>query len=307
MSRSNNNDYPMIVDSRIREFFSSIDFKRFLVVLFFSSCSVAIPFFLLSIFFKLTQVVQNSLNITDQVLYSLAVIVLPYITYMALFRINSRFKYVDLNKYDTLNTSIFFLNIIAITILIVLVLSGSGSAKLSYFATFPVHIWLLVTPFFFHFVVYNKDLDSFFVDHKIEKLDIRQLIFGFLFYVASLILMNLILYILKDIVVIDNYKVIDVINSMDSSILLFAIIFVPITEELFFRGFLLKRAGLLTSSFIFALFHLSYLSIVQLIASFVIGVVLGLVYTKSNLNTCIFTHFFFNFFSIIAIKILQVF
>lgn len=72
-------------------------------------------------------------------------------------------------------------------------------------------------------------------------------------------------------------------------------------EEVFFRGFLQPRAGLLATSVIFALAHVSYGSVSEVVVVFVLSLVLGLLYQRTrNLAAPITMHFTFNLVNLIA-------
>ncbi len=68
-----------------------------------------------------------------------------------------------------------------------------------------------------------------------------------------------------------------------------------LTEELFFRGFLQARIGNFAQAVLFSVAHLSYLSVIQLLVTFVLGYVFGLAYRRTgSLWTPIGAHFTFN-------------
>jgi uncharacterized protein len=66
-------------------------------------------------------------------------------------------------------------------------------------------------------------------------------------------------------------------------------------EEWFFRGFLTPRLGVIFSSALFALGHLAYGSIIEVIGAFVLGIFLASMYKKNkNLWPNFFAHFLYN-------------
>lgn len=84
----------------------------------------------------------------------------------------------------------------------------------------------------------------------------------------------------------------------------FAIIILvsPIAEEIFFRGFLQKKFGLVASAIIFGASHGVYGSIAELIGALTMGLVLGAyVLKKQRLLPVIFAHMLYNSLSIYAI------
>jgi hypothetical protein len=67
-------------------------------------------------------------------------------------------------------------------------------------------------------------------------------------------------------------------------------------EEVFFRGFLIKRIGLLASTVLFALLHGFYGSVLEVLGAFVLGFILGYYFIKKNsLYSIIGAHFLYNF------------
>ncbi|MEM3412125.1 MAG: CPBP family intramembrane glutamic endopeptidase [archaeon] len=69
-------------------------------------------------------------------------------------------------------------------------------------------------------------------------------------------------------------------------------------EEIFFRGFLLKRIGLVASSFIFAYFHVIYGSLGEVIVAFFAGLILGKIFIlRKNIVAPILAHLQFNLLS----------
>ena len=87
-------------------------------------------------------------------------------------------------------------------------------------------------------------------------------------------------------------------------LILFTSITAGVTEELFFRGYLIPRLeilfkntylAILISSILFGLTHYSYGTLIQIIAPFFIGIILALHYQKHrNITIIIICHFLWN-------------
>jgi len=78
-------------------------------------------------------------------------------------------------------------------------------------------------------------------------------------------------------------------------VLVYLITVRPIAEEIFFRGFLTQKTGLLFSSIFFALAHMFYYSIAEIIGAFVLGLILAYFYLKTkNLYPNILSHIGYN-------------
>ncbi len=77
---------------------------------------------------------------------------------------------------------------------------------------------------------------------------------------------------------------------------------IPFDEETMFRGFLVPRVGIIVSALIFAALHASYLSIAEVIAAFVYGLLAGYTFKKTgSLYTTIMAHALINLVAVIAI------
>jgi len=102
----------------------------------------------------------------------------------------------------------------------------------------------------------------------------------------------------------DTHKVYEIISGVPAWILVVAVLVAPITEELFFRGALFPRVGMVLSSLLFSLFHISYGSVAEIIGAFLIGMVFAFVYKKSkSIITPILLHVGFNLVSVVAVMI----
>lgn len=101
----------------------------------------------------------------------------------------------------------------------------------------------------------------------------------------------------------DQQKVSDKILSLPLIVLLFAVVGAPVTEELFFRGFLVPRAGVFLSAALFGMLHFAYGSVVEVLGAFLIGLVLGASFKFSkSVTPCMFAHMVYNAISITFIS-----
>jgi len=84
--------------------------------------------------------------------------------------------------------------------------------------------------------------------------------------------------------------------------LIFTFLIAPINEEIFFRGFLVPRIGIILSAIIFAILHLSYLSVSEFAAAFFFGLIAGYVYKKTkSLYPSIVAHMIVNCVTIVSL------
>jgi membrane protease YdiL (CAAX protease family) len=100
----------------------------------------------------------------------------------------------------------------------------------------------------------------------------------------------------------DSQKVAEFFRAQPPVMIFFAVGVAPFAEELFFRGYLQKRIGILFSSVIFSLLHYAYNSVSEIIAAFFISVLIGLEMRRSkDTNACILAHAAFNALSVLLI------
>jgi len=89
--------------------------------------------------------------------------------------------------------------------------------------------------------------------------------------------------------------VVDKISAFSPLLILTAIFLAPLSEEIFFRAFLVKRVGIIFSSLLFALSHFAYNSDFELVGAFFIGLVLAYTFKKSkSIIPSILIHFIYN-------------
>ena len=99
--------------------------------------------------------------------------------------------------------------------------------------------------------------------------------------------------------VTDSWKVAQLVRSQGLPVLLLAVTLVPIAEELFFRGYLQKKTGVILASIVFAALHYGYGSIAEIAGAFVASLILGYGLRKANdLHACILAHACYNALSI---------
>lgn len=85
---------------------------------------------------------------------------------------------------------------------------------------------------------------------------------------------------------------------------IFSAVIAPINEEIFFRGFLVPRIGIVISAIIFGLLHASYNSTfgIEIIAAIIFGLVAGYVFKKTNsLYPSMIAHILINTLAVLAL------
>lgn len=102
----------------------------------------------------------------------------------------------------------------------------------------------------------------------------------------------------------DIYKVAEKVQDFGPLLIFMAVFFVPFSEELFFRAFLVDKVGIVPSALIFGLAHFSYGSVVEILGAFVIGLIFGYFYIRNrSVSQNILAHVIFNICSIALLKV----
>ncbi|MFN7990911.1 MAG: type II CAAX endopeptidase family protein [Candidatus Micrarchaeia archaeon] len=103
----------------------------------------------------------------------------------------------------------------------------------------------------------------------------------------------------------DQQKVTDKVAGLPPVLLVLAVAFAPLSEELFFRAFLSPRAGIVASSLLFSVVHFTYGSVIEVVGVFFVGLLLASVYRMSrSITPCVLTHMAYNLLSISVMLLL---
>lgn len=91
-------------------------------------------------------------------------------------------------------------------------------------------------------------------------------------------------------------------SALDWRLLVLLPLVSGLTEEVFFRGFLQPRLGLLPASLLFGLVHIGYGTILQVVAPVILGLLFGALYQRTRtLWAPIAAHSSFNFFQLLLL------
>ncbi len=165
-----------------------------------------------------------------------------------------------------------------------------------------LYMFLFYFPFLVIPFIYSNYREIGFKEINLKLLfkDILYFVLGFVLIIITLSLINLI-FIKTGLIKDDTHKVTEIIQKQSFGDLIIMCYLAGIVEEIFFRGFLQNRIGLIPSSVLFTYLHLGYGSIVEVIGVFVISIILGLIYEFSGkrIYPVILIHFFFDLFSVI--------
>ncbi len=100
----------------------------------------------------------------------------------------------------------------------------------------------------------------------------------------------------------DAYKVTEVLTRQTPLALALTVLFAPLAEELFFRGYLQKKFGVLLTAVVFGLLHAGFASVFEIVAAISAGLVLGWHVRKyKQLFPAIFAHALYNLYSVLIV------
>lgn len=143
----------------------------------------------------------------------------------------------------------------------------------------------------------------------INRITGLQALLGAAVTVAALLLLGTILAILEQ-TGLYHAEESELVPQLQALLTPAVIISVPIlaavTEEIYFRGFLQPRVGIIASSILFGLVHSGYGTILQLVAPFALGLLFAYLFQRTRtLWAPIAAHFTFDFIQFLALYFLR--
>lgn len=128
---------------------------------------------------------------------------------------------------------------------------------------------------------------------KVNPLKETPIAIGFaLLLVAVAIVLGMVFYAINP---SDATRTSDVLNQISASDLIITIVAAAFVEEIFFRGYLQRKTNLWVATFLFALMHIAYGSISQIVGAFALGLILGIEYKmRKALYAPILSHFLYD-------------
>ncbi|MDO8538647.1 MAG: CPBP family intramembrane metalloprotease [archaeon] len=166
---------------------------------------------------------------------------------------------------------------------------------------------MLLIPFILIDIILILAPIAFFVAKKqnpfqelgLKKLSLKDFLKKSVLTYANLIVFSLIIAIvlsligLNDLVKVD--EVIQEILTLSPILIIYLLVVRVLAEEVFFRGFLVNKIGIIPSSIVFGLAHVGYGSIAQVIGAGLLGLVLAYTFKKNqNLIPNIVAHSIYN-------------
>ncbi len=205
---------------------------------------------------------------------------------------------------------LFLLLLVAAALLYFFSLMALDDVLFTYVASGALHITLFSISMYY---LWKKDLAS-----TLESLGFPGTLRDNLLYsIAGLAAIFAALFIFTYLAVAlgfnDQEKITEMVADLPLPLLLFAVIAAPFSEELFFRAFLIRTigemttpwAGVLLSSLLFGAVHFAYGSVVEVVGASLIGLVLGTVFLKSrSITPPLIIHITYNLLAVIVMRFL---
>lgn len=132
---------------------------------------------------------------------------------------------------------------------------------------------------------------------------VPNILLGIPLTVAIFVMLLLLLQAYLALGIADSEKVAGIVKDAPFFIVVLAVVVNPFTEEIFFRGFLVPRIGVLPAAAVFSLSHFAYGSVAEVVSVFFIGILFGIVYMRRHsLWPAIVSHIIINSAAIYVIK-----
>ncbi|MDD3244575.1 MAG: type II CAAX endopeptidase family protein [Candidatus ainarchaeum sp.] len=162
---------------------------------------------------------------------------------------------------------------------------------------FGIDLLLFLIPIYFLILLNPKEnIKNIFLSLGFKKISFKDI---FKHTIILFFLLFLLSYTLSFISVF--FKISDLnlvgqeILKLPISVLIYMFVIRVFLEEWFFRSFLVPKIGAIFSSIIFAIAHIGYGSIIQVLGAFFLGVLLSVYYKKTgSIIPNYFAHFLYN-------------
>jgi membrane protease YdiL (CAAX protease family) len=173
------------------------------------------------------------------------------------------------------------------------------------------------TPFIWYLLVNQLSIRKMLSSLQLRKTKLDEaILWGVLGAIIMFIIIIIIGYLLVILGVNQNQisNIQDLAGRLSIASMIFVILFQSVGEEIFFRGFLMKKleglsgknTAILSTAILFGVAHMSYGKIYPVIMPIFMGIILGLiVYKTNNLMSAIVAHLLFNLTSFLMYLLAQ--
>ncbi len=148
-----------------------------------------------------------------------------------------------------------------------------------------------------------SDLKPALKELGFKKISAKKFLTQTLPLFVALVLISLVLSIVLTLLQLNDLELvavaIDGLRKVSPVFLAYILIARVSTEEIFFRGFLVNRVGVVPSSALFAALHVFYGSLAEVVGAFVLGLVLAYSFKRNqNIFPLIGAHMLYNLFAL---------
>jgi len=190
------------------------------------------------------------------------------------------------SKFKAISYSLFYILLFSFTLLLILYFYSYITINVADISTTVAFSFLLPALAFAYLAHSGKSLNEAFVDLGVAQRlkTMRILGIGILLFL-TIFVMELIITVMSVSFKLNiETNACTVVTGMPLWFILFVVLIGPINEELFFRGFLVKRIGIISSALLFAILHAGYGSTfgIDIIAAFIFGLIAGYIFKKTN-------------------------
>ena len=161
-------------------------------------------------------------------------------------------------------------------------------------SVFTLSLLFLTSPFYYY-ELRGKSLSDTVAEFHLGQIDWQDIMYGILLVLLVLFITYILSLIMKDAGLNDSQKVYDKLVMIPKPLLLIVIILGSISEEIFFRAFMVREVGPFVSAVLFAAAHGFYGSISEMLVVLPIGFIFSYFYFyKKRIYPTIIAHLCFN-------------
>ena len=117
----------------------------------------------------------------------------------------------------------------------------------------------------------------------LKGMQAKELVIKSAILLLVVLLLSIILFLIFSFFGIDDTAQVDErVRTLGIALVAYVLVVRVPAEEIFFRGFLVKKVGIVPASLIFGLAHYGYGSVAEIIGAFMLGLVFSYAYKRNN-------------------------
>jgi len=209
------------------------------------------------------------------------------------------------NKFKAISYSLFYILLFSFTLLLILYFYSYITVTTADISTTVAFSFLLPALAFAYLAHSGKSVREALLDLGIvQTLKVMRILGISIMLFLAVFIMELIITVMSlNFNLNIETNACNVVMGMPFWFILFVVFIGPINEELFFRGFLVKRIGIILSALLFAILHAGYGSTfgIDIIAAFIFGIIAGYIFKKTNsIYPTLLAHAFINLIAVLG-------